>query len=135
MYHPWDELRKLAHITLFWANLPDTRPAETDGTHRIWMSRILDQFERRCVLTHELVHIEWGHTGRVSPAMEAKVCAEAARRLIPLQALIRVRFWARSHDEAAEDLWVTPQVLQDRLTNLTPAEQSAIAKEAPEWHA
>lgn len=56
------------------------------------------QPERRCTLTHELIHIECGHSGCQPPAVELEVRVEAARRLIPLDD----RLTHLTEDERAE---------------------------------
>ncbi|MFJ4168528.1 ImmA/IrrE family metallo-endopeptidase [Paenarthrobacter sp. NPDC089714] len=122
MFHPWGILRALAHIRLSWVVMPDGAPGRTNGIDIIWLNKALDQVERRCALTHELIHIEREHTGCQSATVEAEVRAEAARRLIPLDQLIKGLRWARSHSELADELWVTPEVLQDRFDHLGDAE-------------
>lgn len=122
MFHPWGILRALAHIRLSWVVMPDGAPGRTNGIDTIWLNKSLDQVERRCALTHELVHIENRHTGCQPPAIEANVCAETARRLIALERLVSGLRWARSFNELADELWVTPDVLRDRFDHLTKSE-------------
>lgn len=82
MFHPWRLLREMPQITVIWTEL-NHKSALTDGVSQIWLDRRLFQVERRCSLTHELIHIERGHTSRQSAAIEEAVRAETARRLIP----------------------------------------------------
>jgi hypothetical protein len=96
-----------------------------DGAH-VWMARDQLQAERRCTLTHELVHLEWGHMGEQPPAIELAVRVEASRRLIPIEDLVRVAVWAHGLEEAAEELWVDEETLQTRLDSLAPAERDAL---------
>ena len=56
MFHPWRALRALSHVVVEWARPHPTVPAATDGASRIWLDPRMSQVERRCVLTHELVH-------------------------------------------------------------------------------
>lgn len=54
--------------------------------------------------------------------------AETARRLITLDRLVDEMRWAVSLDEAADDLWVTRAVLDDRLATLAPHEAQVLAE-------
>lgn len=124
-YHPWRELRRRADIDLVFAPLPPPLHAATDG-RVIWMHDKLLQVERRCALVHELVHIERGDTCTQSEAVERAVRGEAARRLIPFEDLVDAARWSRDHFEVADDLWVTPTVLADRIGTLTPDELATL---------
>ncbi|MFJ4284050.1 ImmA/IrrE family metallo-endopeptidase [Paenarthrobacter nicotinovorans] len=126
MYHPWRTLRTLNHIRLSLVKMPDGGLGRTNGVDAIWLDKRQQQVERRCTLTHELVHIEHRHTECQPPAIEREVRAEAARRLIRFTDLLRHLAWARSFHELADELWVTEGVLADRVNNLTPEEWAAI---------
>ncbi|MFJ6848760.1 hypothetical protein ACIQO5_10250, partial [Micrococcus luteus] len=91
--------------------------------------------ERRCALTHELVHLEHGHRGCQPPAVEHAVRAAAARQLITLEQLADALPWSMSLDELADELWVTPLVLTDRLAGLTRTEREHLAALATEHSA
>lgn len=119
-------MRALAHVRLSWVVMPDGAPGRTNGVDIIWLDRGLDQVERRCAVTHELIHLERRHLGCQPPAVEADVCAETAKRLIHLDHLAKGLAWARSFSELADELWVTPEVLRDRFTNLTDAEWAVL---------
>lgn len=106
--------------------MPDGAPGRTNGTNTIWLDKSLDQVERRCALTHELIHLERLHTGCQPPMVEASVCAETARRLIRLEHLVAGLRWARSFAELADELWVTEEVLRDRFDNLNDSEWAVI---------
>lgn len=127
MFDPWGALRALTHITISWVRMPDGQPGRTDGVRVVWLDNRLQQDERRCTITHELVHLELGHDGCQRPCVEYQVRAETARRLIPIEDLCRHAAWARSIHELAEELWVTPDVAQDRLDTLTPDEKAQLA--------
>lgn len=122
MFHPWGILRKLAHIRLSWVLMPDLVPGRTNGVDIIWMDKRLDQVERRCTLTHELIHIERHHTGCQPASVELQVCLETARRLIPIEALAASLRWSTWPAELSDELWVTQDVLRDRLRGLTEDE-------------
>ena len=124
MHHPWRSLREREDITLHWADLPAPLHAVTDGT-TVWMHDRLLQTERRCAIAHELVHIERG-TRCVDDAEEQRVRRITAQRLIDTAELVRAVQWADTVEEAADELWVTPAVLADRLTGLSPVERAMI---------
>lgn len=129
MYHPWRELRGLDHVDLHMVTLPGTAPGRTDGVDTIWMDKSLQQVERRCILAHELVHLHRGHTECQTTAAEIDVRVETARRLITLEALVAAKRWARSFDELADELWVIPMVLADRINYLRQHEHEALTSD------
>lgn len=92
---------------------------------RIWLARGLTQAERRCTLTHELVHRERGPVP-VDPAAaareEAIVDEISARRLITLPQLVDGLKWTRQAHELADHLWVDRPTLQTRMATLDPLE-------------
>lgn len=125
--HPWRELRALPHITVEWVELPEGVDARTNGVDRILMDKWLLQVERRCALAHELQHIRMGHRGHQSLRIELMVRVIVARRLISLEDLIAAYRWAGDDLwEIADELWVTPEVLWDRLTHLDAKERDAL---------
>lgn len=125
-YHPWRELRQNTGITVEWVRLHHKR-AMTNGIDTIYMDKRALQVERRCSLTHEMIHIERRHTSCQPPAIEKDVRAEAARRLILIADLAAQLAWARSLDELADELWVTPEVLADRIANLNGRERELLS--------
>ena len=114
-------------------DLPPPVRAVTDGRD-IWMSKRLLQVERRCTLTHELVHMDMGHDG-CHPQLESErvVRRKTARRLLSASQLVPVAKWTQSIEEAADELWVTPEVLLDFVDSLTPVERLMI--ECAVWRA
>lgn len=128
MYHPWRRFRAAARWTLVQADLPD-------GVHGVtrWRDRTvtldcqLSQVQRRCVICHELIHIERGPVASdmvLAAREESAVEREVARRLIELQPLGEALAWSRHISEAADALWVTEDVLRARLNCLQPSERS-----------
>lgn len=126
LFHPWRTLRYLPHIRVLWVLLPGDQLAKTNGVDLIWMDSRLLQVERRCALTHELIHIEAGHNRVQDAKTEAWVADETARRLITIHELAKQMAWACSFDELADELWVTGQVLADRVSRLTPGEWAIV---------
>lgn len=118
MFQPWGKLRQLAHIAIIWTRPHSHAYAATDGTSRIWLDPELNQIERRCALTHELIHIHYGHCGCQPLAIERRVCLEAAQLLVKFEDLARHARWTRCMTELAEELMVTEAVLIDRLQTL-----------------
>ncbi|WP_130012169.1 ImmA/IrrE family metallo-endopeptidase [Serinicoccus sediminis] len=127
-YHPWRTLRALDHVTLHWVDdLPAGVRAMTDGHSTIWMRHTLSQVERRCVLTHELRHLHHGHRGHQHAKAETAVRQETARLLIPdVHQLGDVMAWANDDLEAADELWVSPDVLYTRMKHLHPTERAVV---------
>jgi hypothetical protein len=122
MFQPWGMLRQLAHIAIIWTRPHSHSPAATDGTSRIWLDPELTRIERRCALTHELIHIQHQHHGCQLPAIERRVRWEAARLLVKFEHLVYHARWAHSLPELAEELSVTEAVLIDRLQTLDGAQ-------------
>lgn len=127
MFDPWGALRRLTHIHISFVRMPDGAPGRTDGLRVIWLDSRLQQDQRRCTLTHELVHMERGHDGCQERTIEYEVRAETARRLIPIDELCRHAAWSSSIDELADDLWVTPEVVTDRFQSLTLQEAAQLS--------
>lgn len=126
-HHPWRDLRSREHLTLAWQAMPDGIRGATNGTSTIWMEPRLLQVERRCTLAHELAHVDLGHTSCDDLKAEQAACRRTARQLISWDALIDVFKWAHNAYEAADELWVTPEVLEDRLRFLHPNERALLA--------
>jgi len=96
------------------------------------------QVERRCALAHELGHRELGHAGqcaeygdadRQARRVEGNADGWAARKLIGFDDLVRVGRWTGSHVEAADELWVTPRILEVRMRRLAPYERAVLRQE------
>lgn len=121
-FHPWRRLREQPHLEVIWQPQPPGVLARTDGRRLIWMDPRMSQVQRRCAATHEAIHIERGHVGGCSTTEETHVRAETARRLIEMPALLTAYRWADNLVEVADELWVTIEVLRDRVDHLTPDE-------------
>ncbi len=130
-FHPWRAIRALPHVEVQWTRLPRKR-GDTDGRRVIRIHPDQLQVERRVVAAHEGVHVEWDHDEGCTEAEEQAVRAEAARRLIPIQDLLDVLRWAPDWLQAADELWVTVEVFQDRLDALSEVERRMVADLAKE---
>lgn len=125
-HHPWRTLRDYTHLRLAFADLGDEGPlGQTDGT-TITLTTGLLQVERRCVLLHELVHVERGIPHSDDPREEEAVEQEVAHRLIPLDRLVDALRWSRTYEEAAQELWVMPHLVVVRIAHLHPSERAAL---------
>lgn len=98
--------------------------------------------QRRCTLTHELVHLERGifDCGPWLAREELQVHATAALRLIPLEELIAaIRDLGGAEDRAALAHWldVDGETLALRLGRLSSAERRrlrrALVRQSPLW--
>lgn len=125
-FDPWKTVADEAWLSVTTARLPTGMAGATDGTGRIWLDDRLTTTERRCVLTHELVHIEAGHHGHQAEAVEAWVREQTARRLIPLEALQPWRSWQGTLWHLADELGVTHDVLADRLRTASAGERAVL---------
>lgn len=126
IHHPWRDLRSRDDVTVHWAALPPGLLGASAGTD-IWMEKRQLQVERRCTLTHELVHLDMEHDG-CYPHLESEhvVRRVTARRLLSPHQLVPVAQWTQSVEEAADELWVTPEVLRDFMASLSPVERLMI---------
>lgn len=125
-------LSTLTHAFVVWTRPHAAASAATDGATVIWLELRLTQAERRCAPTHEFVHLGRGHRGCQPPAVEHTVRASAARQVITLEQRAEAPPWSMSLDELADELWVTPFVLTDRLAGLTWTERDHLVARIPE---
>lgn len=89
----------------------------------------MSQTERRCTVTHEMVHLERRGRELSDPVKEERaVELEAARRLITVEQLVDAFVWLRhpSPAELADELWVDGTTLLCRMENLDPIEVAEI---------
>lgn len=131
MYHPWREARRREHLTIDFARLPDSRRGcIRDG--RVTINTADDQAQRRCTITHELVHDERQVFPRdrvLRAREEATVERIAARRLIMLEQLADTLRWTREPREAAAELWVDVPMLVAFIRSLTDEERRWLGRE------
>lgn len=125
-YDPWGEVP--AGWSVDFAVMP-ARGMCRWNRRTILLDIKLSRIEERCTLAHELVHAERGPFPRWATAREeAAVNAEAARRLIPLDALGEALAWSLHPTVAAEELDVDPPTLEALLRNLAAAEVEALRR-------
>ena len=134
-YHPWRVLRD------YYPGMSVTCSRELSGdTFGRWhedgleICSTLSQAERRCTLTHEIVHLERGpvsEDAHYAQREEKIVDCITARRLISLEQLIDALVWNRHriNVDTAEELWVDVPTLLNRVQNLTKGEKKYINEE------
>ncbi|WP_207842573.1 hypothetical protein [Williamsia soli] len=127
-WHPWRHLRDHHPevVVSCQHELHATRMGFSRG-RRIWLCSTLTQAERRCTLTHELVHVERGPLpeGLVAVRREEAIVNDiATRRLITIEQLVDAFRWHRhgSAEQLAEELWVDVPTFTFRMNALTPIE-------------
>lgn len=129
LWHPWRWLRdQHPDIVVDYVHLGAGRMGQTCG-RSMWIDDRLTQAERRCTLTHELVHIERRGCEHHDPDVEESIVELiAARRLITLEQLVDAFRWHRHPTLAdlADTLWVDAQTAQCRMDHLDVVEVAAI---------
>jgi hypothetical protein len=97
------------------------------GQRVILLDDRLTQAERRAVCAHEVEHALDDDDGcECGPKGERRVSIRAARKLIPLNALIDGLLWSQDDYELAEELWVDVATVRVRRETLTEHEQKII---------
>ena len=122
--NPWADLTSRPQLDLCWGGLPPGQWGATDGQH-IWIANGLTIRERRCTLAHELAHIDLGLVVDVTWAGERRVRDVTARRLLPdIDAVASALAGGVDMATASDELWVTEDILTDRLSNLNDEESN-----------
>ena len=143
VWHPWRHIRqRYPHLGVTCCEpLPDDLRAAWTQTG-LFLRPGLTQAQRRCALTHEIVHLERGPVPRnpVLAAAEERIVADiAARRLIPLRSLLDAFMWTRptNHHDLANELWVDVPTLRIRLSGLDRHEVAELNRAIDQrwpWH-
>lgn len=118
LWHPWRHLGTLGDVDLQWK---DTERVGCFNfrSRTIELATGMTQAERRCALTHELIHVERGPVARHLREQEERLVERlAARRLIPIEALGEAMAWTPHMDLVAEEVWVDLHMLWARLDSL-----------------
>jgi hypothetical protein len=121
----------MPHVIVEWTDdLPDDVLGDTDGVAHIRMATGQLQVERRCTITHEMVHVERGDTGCCDEKAELRVRKEAARRLITITELGEAMIFHGEHDDEAlaDELRVDVDTLLVRKAWLHPAERGYLRR-------
>jgi hypothetical protein len=123
---PFDTLRdNLPGWTLVVTELEGLMGSCDPATRTIWIDSRLDDLQQRSTMVHEAVHAERGDM-RDDPCIEVIVQNEAARRLIPLDALLGTIEWASHPADITRALRVDMDTVRTRLRNLTAMEKAAV---------
>ena len=143
-YDPWrDASQNWPHVQVVIERMAGDLLGEVrDGGQLIALRAGTSDAQRRCTLTHELVHLERGllECGQWSRRDELLVHNEVARRLIPLGVLaaaIRASGTAEDLPTLAQSLDVDTETLQLRFTRLDRSERRLLRRslilQAPLW--
>jgi hypothetical protein len=143
-YDPWADLRQnWPHVKVVIERMTGNLLGEVrDDGQLIALRADTSAAQRRCTLTHELVHLERGilDCGPWLQREESLVHAEASLRLIPLTSLAAaIRALGGADDSAALAQWleVDGETLAVRLDRMTSAERRmlrrSLARQAPLW--
>jgi hypothetical protein len=120
-YDPYAVLRARPHVTVVWdVDMPE-RGRWYDRLQTMLVRQGLTQAERRCVVAHEIRHMERGDT-----SCTPKVHHEAARDLISLEELADALVWCLGYEEVAEHLHVDARTARARINTLTQDEKDYI---------
>lgn len=131
-YSPWGELAEMTDVRVEYADLQDDLGWWDPDRRVITLDRGQSQRERRCTLAHELEHVRRGDedTSHVSPILavrqEIAATVSAARRLIPIAALIAALLWSQDERELAQELHVDEDTVRIRLLSLSEQEHAMI---------
>ncbi len=143
-YDPWADLRQnWPQVRLVIEPMTGDLLGEVRDDGRLIALRAgTSAAQRRCTLTHELVHLERGilDCGPWLQREEGQVHAEVSLRLIPLTSLIAaIRGLGGADDTAAIAQWleVDSETLAVRLSRIDRAERRALhrslARQTPLW--
>lgn len=143
-YDPWVDLRQnWPHVTVVIERMTGDLLGEVrDDGQVIALRADTSAAQRRCTLTHELVHLERGilDCGPWLQREEDLVHAEVSLRLIPLASLAAaIRALGGADDFAALAHWleVDSETLALRLSRMSTAERKMLrrllARQAPLW--
>lgn len=120
----WRRFAAAAGWVLHWAAPASGARGETHWPAlTVTIDPALTAVEQRCVLAHELEHVERGPFPRWATAREeAAVNAAAARKLIGVRELGEALAWSAVPAEVAAELDVDVPTLWARLNHLHPSE-------------
>ncbi|MEO7259806.1 MAG: hypothetical protein ABI047_00825 [Jatrophihabitantaceae bacterium] len=143
-YDPWADLRQnWPHVkVVIEAMTGDLLGEVRDDGQLIALRADTSAAQRKCTLTHELVHLERGilDCGPWLAREEGLVHAEVSRRLIPLDSLAAaIRALGGADDPAAIAQWleVDSETLATRLARMSSSERTmlrrSLARQALLW--
>jgi hypothetical protein len=134
-YDPWADLRQnWPHVKVVIEEMTGDLLGEVRDDGRLIALRAdTSAAQRRCTLTHELVHLERGilDCGPWLQREEGLVHAEVSRRLIPLASLTAaIRALGGADDRAALAQWldVDSETLTIRLSRMSSSERTALRR-------
>lgn len=114
-YDPWEHADQLG-IPIYRHPLRTAPGMWMPEHHAILLRPRLRAFEERCVLTHEIVHAEWGDTTGHTGKPEHRAHRITAERLVdPLELRALVRLYGHVDDRLCHELGVTREILTAAL--------------------
>lgn len=130
-YEPADDLaRRHPDVRVAAAALAPVRGAWIPSERVVLIDETLEPGERRCVLAHEVAHIDLGHRpsrlGWFQRRHESDADDLAARRLVSTAELGEALRWCLCDEELADHLDVTLDVVRLRLAMLDDNEKAFI---------
>lgn len=138
LYCPWEDLAGRPELTFVRMRLPVADALYMPDVPGIAVDDRLNRVERRCVMAHELAHIDLGHhhqvagcgpgTSRIQRRRECEADQLAARRLLSIREMGEALAPASCRWEAADSLDVTEHLLDVRLEHLHPSERAYLRR-------
>lgn len=130
-YCPWRDLgNRFPGVHLAVHSLAPARAAWLPVERVLLLDRGLTVTQGRCTLAHEIAHMDLGHhptgLGHFDRRQEREADGLAGRRLLPLDVLVEAIKSGWDLPTAADELFVTVELLHDRMDRLHPAERHAL---------
>ena len=130
-YNPWAAIAPF-DVVVAIRRLPSGRGWWVPEERMILIDDRQDAVGRRCTLAHELEHVLAGDSACgagmewFDRRQEHLADVRAARKLIPLEALVDANLWGRYPGELADELRVDDDILRVRIHDLTEQERALI---------
>lgn len=126
-YCPWaDAGRRLPHVHIAVRDIAPARGAAFPDHHVILIDQRLTRTEGRCVLAHEVAHLDLGHRpthiAHFDIRQEREAGVRAARLLITAEAFADALAWAQDERELAAELDVDVDTVMVRKATLSSDE-------------
>jgi hypothetical protein len=131
LYDPYRAIEEdLPHVTLVRTRLPKGHAWWVPSEDAIVVDDRLDQAQERTAGAHEYEHAAAGDVAVdlifFSRKQEARARRRADRKLIRLPDFVDALLWCRNDQELAQELVVTPDVLERWWGRLTPAQRGRV---------
>ncbi len=132
--NPWAALKERDDVLFDLADLPAGEHGRWYAGERvILLAKGLTYAERRTALGHELGHAHFGDTctgnAHVNSRQERAADIYAANMLIDIDDLISALRWSSDPWEIADDLQVTPRLVEIREARMHPGERAYLRRQ------